>query len=653
MIRSFQLNKEAELLRLCRCRNWSEAALRSQTHPREATPNEICLRREGSTVLSLAVRLGAPCHTVSSLLDANVHQIGITHRLRGSIVHDALKHGVSSEVFCFLLQRTIDYQESVLDLDSQLLPSPNPSKQPSPEFRQVSVQNNRTLGGPDLLGCQDDLGRTVLHYLVEHFKPNGTPLQYLPVVEQRKRPGDLHSMSTTLECIQLILKAYPSIVNVVDADGSTPLLLLLQLAPHERRSESSALELEIQRTVERMLLSSPSSVSVARRIPRPWRFHVSFPSRARRSISWAKRNADAVEGSLTPLYYALLNGRSLDTISLLINANRQIGVHGSELIVTPHHEVCLHIAMTTRASLPIVEAIFNDAPDGITVFDVYGLTCIDWMWIRHVLDLFADPQDFLSNRVISRRRLVASQFPEWHEAASNLKSICAGGRVRSSAADALPVVELFQRMKVILPGSASAIEKAREKSSSGTTATALTSRSWSLLHAVCFVPCSIALLRVALTMDPDAKCLLRQQDARRRYPLHYAAERCMPYSMCLPLGIILPKVEKVCDQTTPLEEILPLFPLACHATDEAGQLPLHIAIDAAKQYRRSFSHEAILEPAFEMPTLKLLLKAAPSTLAMRDGKTKLYPWQQAAVDEGADLTVIYSLLRREPTLVVS
>ena len=147
-----------------------------------------------------------------------------------------------------------------------------------------------------------------------------------------------------------------------------------------------------------------------------------------------------------------------------------------------------------------------------------------------------------------------------------------------------------------------------------------------------------------------------------RYPLHYAAGR-VGYVATFPVGISCGV--QVLRETSPIHDILPLFPEACRATDGAGQLPLHITIDAFKKNRAAteLSPPATQQQASprsaaacdadeteEDKVLQLLLSHYPAALNQRDGKTKLFPWQQAAVGSGARLTTMYQLLRANPTL---
>jgi hypothetical protein len=164
------------------------------------------------------------------------------------------------------------------------------------------------------------------------------------------------------------------------------------------------------------------------------------------------------------------------------------------------------------------------------------------------------------------------------------------------------------------------------------------------------------------------------------------------------------------ENVTPVQVVAPLYPEACAQRDAYGQLPLHIVIDTYKQYRvDSYKRLCRREPPWMESTVKssdqepfdvddirryneeedtviqLLIQLHPPSIHMRDGRTMLYPYQQAAVhdridtltaigsnkvtnrkqegtqkgnmaegewdDHGCRLTTIYHLLRRNPTLI--
>jgi hypothetical protein len=163
------------------------------------------------------------------------------------------------------------------------------------------------------------------------------------------------------------------------------------------------------------------------------------------------------------------------------------------------------------------------------------------------------------------------------------------------------------------------------------------------------------------------------------------------------------------ENVSPVQVVAPLYPEACAKRDAYGQLPLHIVIDTYKQYRvDSYKRRCRRELLWMESTVKssdqepfdvddicrynqeedtviqLLIQLHPPSIHMRDGRTMLYPYQQAAVhdidtltaigsnkvtngkqerrqkanidegewdDHGCRLTTIYHLLRRNPTLI--
>jgi hypothetical protein len=612
------LPPEPELVQLCRQRTWFAVSQRLHSHPVEATPSDASLRGEGSTPLSIAVRSSAPRHVVKALLQANLHQIGITHRNRGSILHEALKHRASDDVLRYLLETMIQYQESLI------LESPQQYKMDfgaqhaldPAQFRHISVQSSRLVRGPSLLGVQDDLGRTALHYLVERAKR---------VAEHLERSR------STWALFRALLTAHPDSIQVMDSDGNTPLVLLL-LAPRESRADK--LESDIYRMVELMVSICPSIVTFSRKMPRPWRF---LPMVSGNSIS-----SQMGDGAPTPLYYALLNRRSHETVNMLIRANRTARGKGCATIVSQYQEVCLHIAVTTRAPLPVLYHVLNDFPEAALFQDIYGLSPVDWMWIRHVLDWNASPFDAVSSRMVSRRRFVGNQFMELQEFVSKRVAMDDDHHlvVDPTAVKQLQN-DLYQRMQLLLPVAA-AVMTADPIYKQG--------EPWNLLHSACLVPCPAAMLHVVLKMEPVAHHAVRSKDLRAgRYPLHYAANR-VGYSAHLPVGVS--RGIQILQEESPVHDILTLFPEACLAVDAANQLPLHIAIDTASWHRATTLHPSTDNAdTSENTVLHALVSHYPDALERRDGKTKLFPWQQAAVGPGASLNTIYCLLRRQPTLV--
>jgi hypothetical protein len=431
-----------------------------------------------------------------------------------------------------------------------------------------------------------------------------------------------------------MIHAHPESIQVMDSDGNTPLVLLL-LSPRE--SGADKLEADIHRMVELMVSICPAVVAISRKMPRPWRF---LPV----ASATNSPNNDAVvgDGAPTPLFYALLNRRSTETVNLLICGNHVAHGKGCATVVSQYHEVCLHVAVTTRACLPVLYHVVNDFKEATLAPDIYGLNCIDWLWIRHVLDWNASPLDAVSSRMISRRRFLGSQFMEWHEFVSKRVAMDDDHHL---VVDPYAVKQLqddlYQRMQILLPAAA-AIMAADPPYKQG--------EPWGLIHSACFVPCPFAMIHVAFKTDPNSYQTVRSKDLRAgRYPLHYAASR-VGYTVHLPVGVS--RGIQVLQEASPVHEILPFFPEASCAADSDSQLPLHIAIDASKWNRTMTLHPSVDDvDAAEHAVLSALVSHYPDALERRDGKTKLYPWQQAAVGPGASINTIYSLLRRQPTLV--
>jgi hypothetical protein len=402
----------------------------------------------------------------------------------------------------------------------------------------------------------------------------------------------------------------------------------------------------------------------------------------------------------------------------------------------------LHIAVSTSAPLSVVEYLLQDNPWTVIVCDVYNLTPLDWLWICHVREWPAlvqrqhrtgapnlrddgavpirNPAQFQFRRLISGRRHVPRLLLDLHKLASaHVPDFAAPssssatsqrpvsdhepnqGNRRTVAGATLPESvphtnihpeliirhqdELLCRMKVLVIAAAEAYADMESASVDQTGNAATTERHvWSLLHAVCYVPCPRAMVRLVVLQqqsqqqygdsaqrqlsgwveqprDPQLRC----RDTRAgRLPLHYAAGR-VGYTATFSTGFS--GTVQVIQESSPVFDIAPLFPEACRVSDTAGeQLPLHVAIDAFKHHRVVTLEDSPVLSHSRLPTtssddadneedkvLGLLLDFYPGGLDRRDGKTKLYPWMQAAAGCDSRLSTIYSLLRLNPALCLA
>ena len=604
MIRTLQLQpREPELIRLCRAKTWIAVSARTQSHPGEALPTESAVRGEASTALATAVRHQAPRQVIELLLIANFHQIGVTHVSRGSVLHEALKHRVDDDVLECLVRTAIQYEQT------------GPSDKLS------------------LLGCKDELGRTALHYMVD---------QVIRVLDRGERNHSTWSIFRTL------VQAYPYAVQVMDADGNTPLVLLLLIPRFTEYTGGLELEGEVFRMVQLMASLCPPSAAVSRRLPRPWHYQHKLTDDFQRGVQG--------EGVPIPLSCAILHGRCMDTVKVLLEANRRIGVNACRTIVTHYREVPLHIAVSMRCSSELLITLLEEERDVLGVADIHGLMPLDWMWIRHVLD-WCSTTDPFAPIMVSRRRYLGNNFLEWHERVSNQYL----GLDASMEDSPNPVVrdwtrrlkdDMLKRMATVLPPMAAVFFKEYMDDTMIEGEYYVYNeedRPWPVLHAACFLNCPLSMVRLALQSSPGH---IRCKDLMMgRLPLHHAVSRG-GYSVTYPIGVSchLRSIQEI----SPARLVLESFPGACSVTDGFNRLPLHVAIDASKQrHDLEATFENIEATPCHNDDIDLLLQVYPNALERRDGVTKLYPFMQAAAGPGASVNTIYDLLRRNPTLVAS
>ncbi len=600
---------EPELLRLCRAKIWASASERCQTHPIEAIPTVSAARGEGSTALSIAVRSRAPLHVLDQLLRANLDQVGVTNTVRGSVLHDALKHRASDHVLDYLVRAVIHFdkgsEKSRLDC---------------------------------LLGNIDELGRTALHYMVDRI---------LRALDRGARSTESWNI------LRLMVEAYPDAVSIIDADGTTPLVLLLLIPKFPRDLGGPDLEEDVCCMVKLMLSLCPKAVQVSRRLPRPWHHHFNY------DIQEPVVHGDGVP---SPLSCALLHGRAVETVELLLEANKRIGVKACRSLITHYREVPLHIAVSMRCSTDLLERLVLEDGVVLGVSDIHGLRPLDWIWIRHTLD-WCSSSDPFGPIMVSRRRYIHNHFVDWYGKVSKQYL----GIDRSMDESANSVVrdlsirlknDLLKRISIVLPEMA--FQQTGE--SDGDQMDVDDVGAFPLVHAAAYVDCPLAMVNFVCEIYTSQ---LWTPDKRlRRLPLHYAANRG-GYIAQYPVGVScnLHKMEEV----SPLQMILAKYPSASRFADDFRQLALHIAIDHAKVTKQECRRRRLEENSSDSSEqevdhhsqqsghqeIKALLQVYPEALQRRDGISKLYPFQQAAEGPNGDVEIAFMLLRRDPSLVRS
>jgi hypothetical protein len=445
-------------------------------------------------------------------------------------------------------------------------------------------------GSSDLLSKTDDLKRTPLHYLVLYA------MRALPC------PG------TYWIVFREMVLTHPDSLSCMDCDGNTPLLLLLLNQDVYRQDLMS--EAHIFRMVQLMVTVRPNIATLCRNAPCEW-------------VSRKQENGTIGHGVATPLTYAMLYGRSEETIGVLLDASKKVGCDSCMTLVSGYREVPLHLAVSLRSSISMLKKILDESPQAVNVLDVYDLTPLDWLWIRHVLDWCNQASSPFPPVSPSTRRYLAQNFLDLYSIASREEPTQAGIILQET---------LWQRMRILLPAYASVTYQQL-----GLQMPEYEMEVWSMTHAACFAKCPLVMVRYAVRRE--GLSILRHRDFKmRRMPLHYACSR-PGYNLKLPVGAMSEYIQTI-SEASPVTEIVGLFPEASRVSDINGQLPLHIAIDTAR-----------LTGLYDWDVFKLLLNPFPESLERRDGKSKLFPFMQAALDSEHCLDIIYLILLENPAIL--
>jgi len=159
-----------------------------------------------------------------------------------------------------------------------------------------------------------------------------------------------------------------------------------------------------------------------------------------------------------------------------------------------------------------------------------------------------------------------------------------------------------------------------------------------LVHsAAALGACPPLLLRFAAALNPDQVRVA--EDPSGRLPLHLAAAA---WSGTVPAAGGDSDDDNVVDlddvgaddweYEETISTLVELYPEATRIRDAEGRLPLNLAVESRKPWG----------------AIRAILLACPRALVTRDVKTCMPPFMISAVGEGADLDIIYRLLRENP-----
>ena len=394
---------EPELSRLCRSKQWILAAERASSHPDEATPSKDANEGVGSTTLAMAIRNGAPVLTIQALIVAKRSQLGIIQTAKGSVLHEALQHQASLKTIAFLLQEIIQDKNF-------------------------------------LLGIQDDMGRTPLHYFM------------LRVLQSSDCIGSIWNL------VKTVALAFPPAIQVYDTDGNSPLLLLL--LHHDYRNLGTQKD-HIHRIVLLLVTLFPQAVSQSQ--------HVNLV---------LCHSTHSTVTKTTPFTYALLYSRCEKIILTLLDASLKAGINPCLTKITSCQETILHVAVTLRLSSHLIERLVQMEPSSLLCQDHHGLTPIDWFWIRHVLDSRSTQ---LTPVMTSTRRHLPAEYIDWHKEALD----------QHNTLDYQRKTLFWDTMTLMINAAAKTTSNYHLEVKS------------SLLHCICKIHCPIAIVHMALEKNKN------------------------------------------------------------------------------------------------------------------------------------------------------
>jgi hypothetical protein len=684
MMRSL-LHSEPYLIKLINEKEWDQIVLHVHAHPEDAVPNYSVNRGFELSALARAARGGATIDTLVALTEASIDQlVRVRHYRQGTVLHEAIRSRSSAETILYFVNAIRKYEkEQIWARRGELKPielefkaskhigssvfNDDPSIPPS--------LNNAVSTFTTVFNQTDGLGRTPLHYLIERVSaPNGRGCR-----------------DELMNVVKELASAFPPAIGKEDADGLTPLDLALVSAKDANELKEIEVEMRLYMICAILVKEypmaafpsvNPAKAAVSIPIGSPMRKYRAMAlnilkentghmiARSRHILS------DSVDGSIkhNPLSRALLHGRHISTIELLLEASKlsqtswytgqindwndceskyQSGIDQCCMaIVTRDFEVPLHIAVSMGASSDILKLLISSAHKAAAIPDRCDLTPICWAWIRHVIGQIRT----------SQRRFIPLNYQQMN----NLHTL---NLARSVLNDSEQMelnneeIELWRKLSSLLPAAAASLS--RQYLEKRIVSRLETVTMWSPLHAAAFLECPRAAVLLVVAACPEK---LKLKDSIGNLPVHYAAAR-RGYSKSLSVG----PTSTPCSisEVSPIYDLLYLYPNGARIANCDFQLPLHIAIEMEKQLhmytprkeddlltvnRRRISalnHVSKVEIKDNMgESIPLFLsKVEPDTLEVKDGLSGLYPFIQAAAGKHSILNTVYNLLRECPSLV--
>jgi hypothetical protein len=712
---------ESELLHLIEAGDWELARVRAEAFAAEARPTSAAYRGISQTALSAAAGKGAPLETVRAILKANPEAlVDVRHARRGTVLHEAIRKRAAIDVISYLVDEALRLEESL------------PVKVATTTYKKGTARGKT--GSVPIWGQVDESNRTILHLLVSRIcaamfyaTPRSTassvinfrsPPHFVP---GGKRESEIDNIEQMLDICGKIVTAYPESLTFIDTDGHNPLMAALIAPPpgsFAPKDSASFVDRNILRLVSMFCKCCPFAAEQSttpnqimgimsgaslQRVARGGIRHVNRQHEVLTPSEDGNRTAENEEKNVSvntgpnALYLAIVYKRSIDTIETILAANPSSN-RAAYAIVTQQLETPLHVAVTVRAPLTVIQLLLKFGPEAVIAGDRHNLTPLDWVWIRHVLDRAhlagrsnrRDDEDnesdatsveatlprFEPNRPFARRTIPSPFLQNWKDAASEIEMLSEAMNSNTKATKRMRVGSftnyrvttgaLWERVSLMLPVAAREMYHLLEQTVDDT------SEEWPVYHAASYVPCPVPLLDLAFFYYPDQ---VKQKDSRGFLPIHLAASN--PYhdvTFDLPDSMtsgVSPYIRA--QHRTSFGELSPIPRVIKHSPPEAsnvvtpdGRLPLHIALEMIKDHQSTFRvacqgrvfATSVSRPIrdasweFSRSIIRSLVDAGTIGFERQDPQTLLYPFMQAAVGNNADVDLIFLLLREHPSICI-
>ena len=712
MRRTFSYEKETELLRLCRLKKWGAARARSVAHPQEAHPTSSAYRGIETTALAVAVKLGAPLGTVRAILGADPDQmLRVRHSRRGTTLHEATRYRASLEVISYLtefaLVHTEHVQKGVIPFFGQVDDLGRTCLHHMVDWTLRSILSPRTA----MTAVVDTTDNSIRIKTKNRNKIDDETMLKLcrkmaSAYPEAVAMADIDGYTP----LTLILATPPPSTFLCTLDGGGTnerteqmihelVKVLLSVSPE-------AAELSIPSPSVMGLQSATAAAKLRNKGVNVDNRHVcesSGTGKSKRSVKGAQKRTFCVNFGPNALYYALIGRRSLPIIEALLTATSTGGHSSCTAIVTSDLEHPLHVAITMRAPVEVVRLLLRHGPETAAGMDRHGLTPIDCAWIRSVVDrqyyerrgegTTTEPEALPLIKSSQRRSLHVDYLRDWEAAADEISSLLeslnsSANRRRSYSSafrkNQFSITFLWETLSVMLPLAA---RVAYDESPPLPESRYSKNTKWPFVHAASYLAVPKPVLDLSIYHHPDQV----KQIFLGKLPIHFAAARTFddvthgPVAGTVQYAGGWNVAHRPHEKASPILELIKHHPGGLSVPDSEGALPLHIALDMIKDEARKAEHVdrimaqveraiggtiygarapplhrhkrrlgvGVVEDEKEaaQSTIEHIVAPHVEALERQDGRSRLYPFMQAAVGDYAEVDIIFILLQQNPNVV--